>query len=445
MAEKQALDGERNMEKTYQSFVGPVNEVEDGEIVSEHKGLLISSYVEKKQSSTSFNKISVLRTVNQLKDYYEPYLLSNYSKNDIDTIDIYQYDSFIPNNFQSFGNDFSLYGHDEHQDEVSVLKNTIFDLELKIRNIEGINKSEKDLIRNISYDFEEVNDHHDSLRNEITNLKNQLNLSELKYSNLLNDYEVTNNLITKSEQDKNKYMDNIDNLRSEITKIQESHSKDKNESLKIELIESVKHIEELNILIELRYENCPKNPRNARFINLISQLTISNSSPTNELLKENDKFNEIFDKFETKERECSELNEELMSREYRIYELENEINSLTEQIQDLQETFEESILPSGENNVGPKIVGKYDRKGARRGLKFSDNLIYFEFFLFYDTTTINLMSSNLKENLKINIRKNSVVLNEEFLSKLEVKFNKNGLISLNVDDLFQLDSKRKEI
>lgn len=78
-------------------------------------------------------------------------------------------------------------------------------------------------------------------------------------------------------------------------------------------------------------------------------------------------------------------------------------------------------------------------------VKFSDNLIFFEFFLFYDTTTINLMSSNLKENLKINIRKNSVVLNEKFWSKLEVKFNKNGLISLNIDDLFQLESKRIEI
>lgn len=80
-----------------------------------------------------------------------------------------------------------------------------------------------------------------------------------------------------------------------------------------------------NILFTLRYENCPKNPRNARFINLISQLTsaneklqleiknlnisleVSNSGPKNELLKDNDKFNEIFDKFETKERECSEL------------------------------------------------------------------------------------------------------------------------------------------
>ncbi|CAF0995603.1 unnamed protein product [Brachionus calyciflorus] len=228
MAEKQVLDGERNMEKTYQSFVGPVNEVEDGEI---------SSYVEKKQYFTLFNEKSVLRTINQYLD------------------------------------DIS----DEHQDEVSVLKNTIFDLELKIRNLEGINKSEKDLIRNISYDFEEVNDHHDSLRHEITKLKNQLNLSEIKYSNLLNDYEVTNNLLSKSEQDKNKYMENIDNLRSEITKIRESHSTRidpleesteknsiisketlnnyENESLKNDLIKSVKHIEELNIIFQNEIKN----------------------------------------------------------------------------------------------------------------------------------------------------------------------------------------------
>ena len=80
-----------------------------------------------------------------------------------------------------------------------------------------------------------------------------------------------------------------------------------------------------NIFFSFRYENCPKNPRNARFINLIAQLTsaneqlqleiknlnisleVSNSSRTNESLKDNDINNEIFDKFETKERECSEL------------------------------------------------------------------------------------------------------------------------------------------
>ena len=41
--------------------------------------------------------------------------------------------------------------------------------------------------------------------------------------------------------------------------------------------------------------------------NLNISLEVSNSSRTNESLKDNDINNEIFDKFETKERECSEL------------------------------------------------------------------------------------------------------------------------------------------
>ncbi|CAF0956995.1 unnamed protein product [Brachionus calyciflorus] len=100
------------------------------------------------------------------------------------------------------------------------------------------------------------------------------------------------------------------------------------------------------------FENCPKNPRNAHFINLISQLTSANEKL----------------QLEIKNLNISLENEELISREYRIDELENEVYKLTEKIQDLQETLEKSILPSsGEKNVGPIKVGKYDSKGARRG------------------------------------------------------------------------------
>ncbi|CAF0900505.1 unnamed protein product [Brachionus calyciflorus] len=302
----------------------------------------------------------------------------------IDTIDIYQYDSYIPNNFtsiqnnfQSMGNDFSLYCQ-SNLCEINQYLDYISEEHLD----EGINKSEKDLIRNISYDFEEVNDHQHSLRQEITDLKDRLNLSELINSYLLNDYEVTNNLLSKSEQDNAAYIwkilkvfeaklrkskFNLNSKNQKLASAQSEISKKQNELsdkereitslkdqhkkiLKSSTLKVISFNDDIQI-ISNKESKCPSkncdgsgnvDPKYKRhnianeklqleIKNINISLEVSNSSPTNELLKDNDKYNEIFDKFETKERECSEL------------------------------------LPSEENNVGPKIVGKNDSKGARRG------------------------------------------------------------------------------
>ncbi|CAF1098254.1 unnamed protein product [Brachionus calyciflorus] len=256
-------------------------------------------------------------------------------------------------------------------------------------------KNEKDkLAREFSEKIEFLkNDYLIKKSSELKRIKDE---TELEFSNKLNLIEKNlnskNQQLASAQSEISKEQNELSDKEREITSLKDQHKKDLEEfnsrKPNFSLNDDIQIISNRRIKMP-KYENCRKNPRNAGFINLISQLTsaneklqleiknlnisleVSNSNRTNESLKDNDKYNENFDKFETKERECSELNDELMSREYRIDELENEINSLTEQMQDLQEALEKGIaskLPITEEKMDePKKVGKYGSNGARKG------------------------------------------------------------------------------
>ncbi|CAF0933384.1 unnamed protein product, partial [Brachionus calyciflorus] len=288
MIAKQLLVENEYVENKLQNFDGDGNEIEEGEIISENDLVVAERELEEGEI---------------FPDDAQNHVLSNHLEhNIINTIDIYQYDSLVPtniySNFQSIGNDLSIYGHsnlnqinnyldnidNEYEVEIQSLKDYIIDLELKIKNLEGLNNCEKELIRNISYEFEEVNYHQDSMKQEIQELKERLDFSEIKYSNLLNDFEITRDLYTQLEGEKCKYQDEIGNLKKEIFTFKDSTLKDnanflmksleqnlkeetrnqneENEILKIQLAETVKNIEELKasfdseiISLQEDYEN----------------------------------------------------------------------------------------------------------------------------------------------------------------------------------------------
>ncbi|CAF1047161.1 unnamed protein product, partial [Brachionus calyciflorus] len=77
---------------------------------------------------------------------------------------------------------------------------------------------------------------------------------------------------------------------------------------------------------------------------------------------------EIRDQLELKKRECADLNEELRNCEYRIDKIESENEALTLEVKCLKERHEKTklVLPIIERGE-PRIVGKYESKGARNG------------------------------------------------------------------------------